>query len=409
MMAGQLLASRYELGERLGVGGMSTVAARLRPPARAPRRRQAARRAPRRGPAVRLALPPRGAGRRAPRAPEHRAGLRLRARRGDRPPLHRHGVRPRASPARRSCASAGRLPVDEALDIVAQACRGLDYAHRNGVVHRDVKPGQPPALRRRRRQARRLRHRQGGQRGVVDHPGRLGARHRRLPRAGAGAGRGGRPAADIYALGVVDLPAAQRPPALRGGVADRARAQAAARGAAAARRRWTRRSRRRSRRASTARSRSTRPTATRRAEELREALEDGAARRRPDATARDARVAADTAATRHRDARPARRARPRSPRRRARAAPAARPAHARPAPVAAGRGAPRRGAGAPPPRRIRRLFATLLRPAAARRRRRDRRHRDVHDSNAVHLREVTGDRVQTIVQQIKDLVDANTR
>jgi serine/threonine protein kinase len=35
----------------------------------------------------------------------------------------------------------GRLPVDEAVDWVAQACRGLDYAHRNGLVHRDVKPG----------------------------------------------------------------------------------------------------------------------------------------------------------------------------------------------------------------------------------------------------------------------------
>jgi serine/threonine protein kinase len=35
----------------------------------------------------------------------------------------------------------GTLPVDEAVEILAQSCRGLDYAHRNGVVHRDVKPG----------------------------------------------------------------------------------------------------------------------------------------------------------------------------------------------------------------------------------------------------------------------------
>jgi eukaryotic-like serine/threonine-protein kinase len=35
----------------------------------------------------------------------------------------------------------GYLDVEEAVEIVAQACRGLDYAHRNGVVHRDVKPG----------------------------------------------------------------------------------------------------------------------------------------------------------------------------------------------------------------------------------------------------------------------------
>jgi eukaryotic-like serine/threonine-protein kinase len=34
-----------------------------------------------------------------------------------------------------------RLPVDEAADIAAQACEGLEYAHRHGVIHRDVKPG----------------------------------------------------------------------------------------------------------------------------------------------------------------------------------------------------------------------------------------------------------------------------
>ena len=35
----------------------------------------------------------------------------------------------------------GWLSVEEALPIVLGACAGLDYAHRKGVVHRDVKPG----------------------------------------------------------------------------------------------------------------------------------------------------------------------------------------------------------------------------------------------------------------------------
>jgi serine/threonine protein kinase len=45
----------------------------------------------------------------------------------------------------KSCAELlrdrGHLDVAEAVNIVTQSCRGLDYAHRNGVVHRDVKPG----------------------------------------------------------------------------------------------------------------------------------------------------------------------------------------------------------------------------------------------------------------------------
>src|SRR5437588_6389995 len=35
----------------------------------------------------------------------------------------------------------GHLDVDQAVEIVGQACRGLEYAHRNRCVHRDVKPG----------------------------------------------------------------------------------------------------------------------------------------------------------------------------------------------------------------------------------------------------------------------------
>ncbi|MEI6448159.1 MAG: protein kinase, partial [Actinomycetes bacterium] len=35
----------------------------------------------------------------------------------------------------------GRLPADEVARITADAAEGLDYAHRNGVIHRDVKPG----------------------------------------------------------------------------------------------------------------------------------------------------------------------------------------------------------------------------------------------------------------------------
>ncbi len=84
MTADTLFADRYRLERRLGVGGMATVQLALDTRLRAPRGRQAAGRAPGGGRELRLALPPRGARRRAARAPEHRPGLRLRLRGGDR-------------------------------------------------------------------------------------------------------------------------------------------------------------------------------------------------------------------------------------------------------------------------------------------------------------------------------------
>lgn len=47
--------------------------------------------------------------------------------------------------AGQSCAELlrdqGHLDVQQAVDYLSQACKGLEYAHRNGVIHRDVKPG----------------------------------------------------------------------------------------------------------------------------------------------------------------------------------------------------------------------------------------------------------------------------
>jgi serine/threonine protein kinase len=97
----------------------------------------------------------------------------------------------------------GRLDPADAVQILGQACRGLDYAHRNGVVHRDVKPGNL------------LRGRDGGQVKLADFGIAKATEHSDMTKVGSvlgtaaylspeqARGEPAGPAADLYALGVV--------------------------------------------------------------------------------------------------------------------------------------------------------------------------------------------------------------
>ncbi len=135
-----LLAGRYELGDRLGVGGMSTV--------RVAHDRRLEREVAVKLLAEHLAEDPQFVAR---FRREALAAARL---------VHPNIVqvfdfglddasgrsyivmeRIRGQSAAEILRDRGILTVSEALAIVSHACRGLDYAHRNGVVHRDVKPG----------------------------------------------------------------------------------------------------------------------------------------------------------------------------------------------------------------------------------------------------------------------------
>ena len=180
-----MFTDRYELGPEIGRGGMAEVFLAPRPAPRPRRRGQGALARLRDRSHVRRAVPPGGPGGREPEPPEHRRGLRLG--RGRRHLLHRDGVR-RRSHARATCsASTARLPAIEAARIAAEIADALSFAHRNGVVHRDVKPGNVLITPAGAGEGHRLRHRAcGAER--RPHPDRLGDGHRHLLLAGAGAG-----------------------------------------------------------------------------------------------------------------------------------------------------------------------------------------------------------------------------
>jgi serine/threonine protein kinase len=136
----EVLAGRYDLGERLGVGGMSTV--------RLARDRRLEREVAVKVLAEHLAEDPQFVAR---FRREALAAARLVHPNivqvfdfGLDEPTGRHYIvmeRIRGQSAAEILRDRSILPVSEALAIVSHACRGLDYAHRNGVVHRDIKPG----------------------------------------------------------------------------------------------------------------------------------------------------------------------------------------------------------------------------------------------------------------------------
>src|SRR5213078_3669511 len=136
----EVLAGRYELGDRLGVGGMSTV--------RLARDRRLEREVAVKVLAEHLAEDPQFVTR---FRREALAAARLVHPNivqvfdfGLDEPTGRHYIvmeHIRGQSAAEILRERSILPVSEALAIVSHACRGLDYAHRNGVVHRDIKPG----------------------------------------------------------------------------------------------------------------------------------------------------------------------------------------------------------------------------------------------------------------------------
>ena len=83
------------------------------------------------------------------------------------------------------------LTVGEAVEIIRQILAGAKFAHERGIVHRDLKPQNVLVDAEGRARVTDFGIARAGRLG--DHPDRLGARHRAVPLARAGAGPRGRP------------------------------------------------------------------------------------------------------------------------------------------------------------------------------------------------------------------------
>ena len=64
----------------------------------------------------------------------------LSRRRDGRPAVLHDAVRRGRDRCARGCATAGALPIAEAVSILRDVARALAYAHERGIVHRDIKP-----------------------------------------------------------------------------------------------------------------------------------------------------------------------------------------------------------------------------------------------------------------------------